>query len=186
MLLFLIQSINLTAIFDKRKISVGQLFRQQHDRLLLIIFNKIFKDFKVTRQSRLEIYYRVEKLTVEEKIIAAIQHTLSKSNKRVTSQRIFRFINKGAINIGCELFEDCINNLEIGGRIYQKMGNNASFFINSKRVKKLMSRIMRTELINPLDQLKQLKNWNILLTKFLENFQNITPNVPTINTPLLY
>ena len=123
---------------------------------------------------------------MEDKIIAAIQHILSKSKKRVISHRIFRSINKGTISIGCKLFEDCINGLEIGGRIYKKRGNNGSFFINSRRAKKLMSWIMCTELINPLDHLKQLKNWNILLTKFLENFQNITPNVPTINTPLLY
>ena len=75
--------------------------------------------------------YHENKLTVEEKIIAAIQHIRSKSKQRVTSQIISRFINKGASSIGCELFQDCINGLEIDGRIYKKKrGKNASLFIN--------------------------------------------------------
>ena len=65
-----------------------------------------------------------------EENIAAIQHISLKSKQRVTSQRIFRFI-KGALSIGCELFQDCINGLEIDGHIYKKKrGKNASFFIN--------------------------------------------------------
>ena len=68
---------------------------------------------------------------MKEKIIAAIQYIRSKSNQRVTLQRIFRFINKGALSIDCELFQDCINSLEIDGRIYKKKrGKNASFLIN--------------------------------------------------------
>ena len=57
---------------------------------------------------------------MEEKIIAAIQHICSKSKLKVTSQGIFRFINKSAVSIGCELFQDCIIGLEIDGRIYKK------------------------------------------------------------------
>ena len=68
---------------------------------------------------------------MEEKIIAAIQHILSKSTQRVISQRIFRFINKGAVSSGCELSQDCINGLEIDGLISKKKkGKNGSFFIN--------------------------------------------------------
>ena len=59
---------------------------------------------------------------MEEKIIAAIQDVRSKSKQRVTSQSIFRFINKDAVGIGCEFFQDCINGLEIDGRIYKKGG----------------------------------------------------------------
>ena len=57
---------------------------------------------------------------MEEKIIDAIQHIPSKSKQRVTSQRLFRFINKAAVSIGCELLQNCINGLEIDGRIYEK------------------------------------------------------------------
>ena len=53
----------------------------------------------------------------------------SKSKQRVTSQRIFQFINKRALSIECKLFQDCMNKLEINGRIYKKK-NFASFFIN--------------------------------------------------------
>ena len=76
--------------------------------------------FQSSTQLQLQIYYHVKKLTVEEKIVAAIQYIRSKSKQRVTSQRIFRFINKGALSIDCELFQDCINSLEIDGRIYKK------------------------------------------------------------------
>ena len=55
----------------------------------MIIFDKInlqhltcSKDFKVTTQLQLEIYYHVKKLTMEEKIIAAIQHIRSKSQAK--------------------------------------------------------------------------------------------------------
>ena len=56
---------------------------------------------------------------MEEKIITAIQNIRSKSMQRVTSKRIFQFINKGALSIECELFQDT-NRLEIDGRIYKK------------------------------------------------------------------
>ena len=59
---------------------------------------------------------------MEEMIITAIQNIRSKSKQRVTSQRIFRFINKGALSIEFELFQDCMNKLEIAGRIYKKEG----------------------------------------------------------------
>ena len=36
---------------------------------------------------------------MEEKIITASQNIRSKSRQRVTSQRIFRFINKGALSM---------------------------------------------------------------------------------------
>ena len=140
--------------------------------LILNIFNKMnlqhltsSQDFKVTTQLQLEIYYHAKKLTMEEKIIAAIQHIHLKSKQRVTSQRIFRFINKGAVSIGCEIFQDSINGLEIDGRIYKKRGKNPFFS------KKMMSWIMRKKLINPLNHLMQLKSWNVLLTKFLEIFK---------------
>ena len=59
---------------------------------------------------------------MEEKIITAIQNIRSKSKQRLTSQRIFRFINKVALSIECELFQDCMNELKINDRIYKKKG----------------------------------------------------------------
>ena len=68
---------------------------------------------------------------MEKKIITAIQNICSKSKQKVTSQRIFRFINKGALSIESELFQDFMNKLEIDGRnCKKKRGKIASFFIN--------------------------------------------------------
>ena len=55
----------------------------------------------------------------------------------------------------------------------KKEGKNASFFINPMALdskKKMINRIMWKKLINPLNHLKQLKNWNRLLAKFMEIF----------------
>ena len=46
---------------------------------------------------------------MEEKIITTIQNIRSKSKQRLTLPRFFRFINKGALSIECELFQDCMN-----------------------------------------------------------------------------
>ena len=53
-------------------------------------------------------------------MITAIQRICFKFKQRVTLKRIFGFINKGAVSIKCELFQDYINRLGIDGRIYQK------------------------------------------------------------------
>ena len=65
-------------------------------------------------------------------MITAIQHIRFKSKQRVTLQRIFRFINKVALSIEWELFQDCMNRLEIDGGIHKKKkrGKNTLFFIN--------------------------------------------------------
>ena len=117
MLLILIQSINWTAILTTLRSSFTDHFQQDK----FTTFNLLTR-FQSSTQLQLQIYYHVKKLTMEEKIIAAIQYIRSKSKQRVTSQRIFRFINKGALSIDCELFQDCINSLEIDGRIYKKRG----------------------------------------------------------------
>ena len=48
---------------------------------------------------------------MEEKIITAVQNIRSKSKQRETSQRIFRFINKVALIIESEHFQDFMNKL---------------------------------------------------------------------------
>ena len=152
--------------FDNLTIDFTDHFQQDE----FTTFN-LLTQFQSSTQLQLEIYYRVKKLTMEEKIIAVIQHIRFKSKQRVTSQRIFRFISKGAVSIGCELFQDCIHGLEIESHIYKKKwGKNAFLFINpiAKYSKKMTIRIMWKKLINPLNHLKQLKKWNVLLTKFLK------------------
>ena len=145
--------------------------------------------FQSLTQLQLQIYYHVKKLTMEEKIIAAIQHILSKSKQRVTSQRIFRFINKGALSIDCEIFHDCINGLEIDGRIYKKKGfKNTSFFINP-----ISQDNNENDEPNNIEKVHKSPESPKAIEK-LESFtdqvpgiiQNITSNLPPINTPLLY
>ena len=113
--------------------------------------------FQSSTQLQLQIYYHAKKLTVEEKIIAVIEYIRSKSKQRVTSQRIFRLINKGALSIDCELFQDCINGLEIESPIYKKKRvKNASFFINL--ISEDNNENDEPNNINPLNLLQQLKN----------------------------
>ena len=98
---------------------------------------------------------------MEERIITAIQNIRSKFKQRVTSQRIFRFINKGALSIESELFQDYMNKLEIDSRIYKKRGVKALHFLLilfPRTARKMMSRIAWKEFINLLNYLKQSKN----------------------------
>ena len=66
---------------------------------------------------------------MEEKINTVVEQIRSKSKQRVTLQRIFWFINKGALSIECELFQVCINRLETGGRISKKKGVKILHFL---------------------------------------------------------
>ena len=184
MLLILIQSINWTAILTTLRSSFTDHFQQDK----FTTFNLLTR-FQSSTQLQLQIYYHVKKLTMEEKIIAAIQYIRSKSKQRVTSQRIFRFINKGALSIDCELFQDCINSLEIDGRIYKKKrGKNASFFINP-----ISEDNNENDEPNNIEKVHKSPESPKAIEK-LESFtdqvpgiiQNVTPNLPPINTPLLY
>ena len=98
---------------------------------------------------------------MERKIITAIPNIPSKSKQRVTSQTIFRFINKSALSIECELFQDCINKLEIDGRIYKKRRVKMLHFLLilfPLTVRKMIGRIAWKEFINLRNHLKQSKN----------------------------
>ena len=122
--------------------------------LLLIIFSKIkfttcdrLTRFQSSSQLQLEFYYHFKKLNMHH-LTMEIEHASlnyrSKSKQRVTSQRIFRFINKVALSIECELFQDCMSKLEIDGRIYKKRrGKNASFLLIlfPRTTRKIMGRI---------------------------------------------
>ena len=67
-----------------------------------------------------------------DKILKAIQHIRLKCKKRVTSQNIFSFLNKGASLIDSKLFHDLLNKMETDGQLFKKgKGKNASFFIKS-------------------------------------------------------
>ena len=66
------------------------------------------------------------------KIVNAINCIRLKNKKRVTSQRIFSFINKGALQLDCQKFDDILCDMEIDGKIYKNgSGKNALFFLKN-------------------------------------------------------
>ena len=66
------------------------------------------------------------------KIVNAINCIRLKNKKRVTSQRIFSFINKGALQLDCQKFDDILCDMEIDGKIYKNgSGKNALFFVKN-------------------------------------------------------
>ena len=70
-------------------------------------------------------------LAWQAKIVNAINCIRLKNKKRVTSQRIFSFINKGALQLDCQKFNDILCDMEIDGKIYKNgSGKNASFFVD--------------------------------------------------------
>ena len=71
-------------------------------------------------------------LAWQAKIVNAINCIRLKNKKRVTSQRIFSFINKGAVQLDCQKFNDILCDIEIDGKIYKNgSGKNASFFVDN-------------------------------------------------------
>ena len=57
---------------------------------------------------------------MEEKILNAIEHIRSKCKKRVTSLRIYSFINKGALYLESNSIQDFMDGLEIDCCISKK------------------------------------------------------------------
>ena len=99
--------------------------------------------------------------TMEEKIITAIKNIRFKSKQRVTSQRMFVLINKGPQSIECELFQNCMNKIEIDGRIYKKRGERMLYFLLilfPRTARKMVGRIASKEFINLPNYLKQSKS----------------------------
>ena len=71
-------------------------------------------------------------LTWQAKIVNAINSIRLKNKKRVTSQRIFSFINKGALQLDCQKFSDILCDMEIDGKIYKNRSDKiASFFVDN-------------------------------------------------------
>ena len=66
------------------------------------------------------------------KIVNAMNFIILKNKKRVTSQRIFSFINKGVLQLDCQKFNDILCDMEIDGKIYKNgSGKNALFFVKN-------------------------------------------------------
>ena len=70
---------------------------------------------------------------MEEKILNTVQLIRSKCKKRVTSQRIYSFINKGALFLESNSFQDFMIGLETDGYISKRgKGKSASHFVRKK------------------------------------------------------
>ena len=69
---------------------------------------------------------------MEAKIVNAINYIRLKNKKRVTSQRIFSFINNGVLQLDFQKFKDIICDMEIDGKIYKNgQGKNDSVFVKN-------------------------------------------------------
>ena len=89
---------------------------------------------KTSTEKNLPIYQlqTPSDLAWQAKIVNAINSIRLKNMKRVTSQRIFSFINKGALQLDCQKFNDILCDMEIDGKIYKNgSGKNASFFVDN-------------------------------------------------------
>ena len=104
-------------------------------------------------------------------------------------QRIFRFINKGAQSIKCELLQDCMNRLEIDDLIHKKKrGKNALFFINL--VLSVSNKNDKPDSVERVhkspESPKAIEKLESFADHDLGNIKNVTQSMHLINTPLLY
>ena len=122
-------------------------------------------------------------------MITAIQHIRFKSKQRVNLQRIFRFINKVALSIECELFQDCMNRLEIDGGIHKKKrGVKILYFLLisfSRSATKMINRIAWRVHKSP-ESPKIIEKLESFADHDLGNIKNVTQSMHLINTTLLY
>ena len=79
---------------------------------------------------------------IEAKTANEINFIRLKNKKRVTSQRTFSFINKGALQLHCQKFNDMICGMEIDGEINKNgSGKSASLFVKTIFLWKLLALI---------------------------------------------
>ena len=89
---------------------------------------------ETSKENKLPIYQSQTStyLKWQTKIVNAINCIRLKSKKRVTSQRVFSFINKGALQLDCQKFSHVLCDMEIDGKIYKNgSGKNASLFVKN-------------------------------------------------------
>ena len=140
-------------------------------------------------------------LAWQAKIVNAINCIRLKNKKRVTSQRIFSFINKGALQLDCQKFNDILCDMEIDGKIYKNgSGKNASFFVNNYFPLEAVSPVKNLDLtvdnthsqssrsfassksVATPDTLQNLKD---VIDSDLGGIHSATPIIHCVKTPLL-
>ena len=131
---------------------------------------------------------------MEDKILKAIQHIRLKCKKRVTSQKIFSFLNKGASFIDAKLFHEVLDRMEIDGYIFKTgRGKNASFFVGSHLIdgnKKIVSDAFSTgnNTVSPLQQENLLspvtvKSPEAFTDRTYSGLETNTPKFSKVKTP---
>ena len=125
---------------------------------------------------------------MEEKILNAIQHIKSKSKKRVTSQRNYNFINKGALFRKSNSFQDFVIWLEIDAYISKRgKEKSASYFVRKKFIDR--SSIEKNE--NSINGISMQQNVRFSFPQTIEKArkdiekENIELEDIQKNTPLL-
>ena len=133
-------------------------------------------------------------VNMEGKILKAIQYIRLKCKKRVTSQNIFSFLNKGASIVDAELFHEVLNKMEIEGYIFKKgRGKNASFFVKRNLIdnnKNIVLDAFSTEnsIASPLQQENisspvTVANREAFIDSTYNNLPSNTPNFSQVKTP---
>ena len=131
---------------------------------------------------------------MEDKILKAIQHIRLKCKKRVTSQKIFSFLNKGASFIDVKLFHEELDRMEIDVYIFKTgRGKNASFFVGSHLIdgnKKIVSDAFSTgnNTVSPLQQENLLspvtvKSPEAFTDRTYSGLETNTPKFSKVKTP---
>ena len=89
---------------------------------------------KTSAKKKLQIYqFQIPRdLKWQSKIVNAINFFRMKNKKRGISQRIFTFINKKALQLDFQKFNDILCDMEIDSKIYKNgSGKNVSFFVKN-------------------------------------------------------
>ena len=131
---------------------------------------------------------------MEDKIIKAIQYIRLKCKKRVTSQNIFSFLNKGASIVDAKLFHEVLNKMEVEGYIFKKRrGKNASFFVKLNLIdnnKNIVLDAFSTEnnIDSPLQQENisspvTVANHEAFIDSAYNNLPSNTSNFSQVKTP---
>ena len=133
-------------------------------------------------------------VNMEDKILKAIQYIRLKCNKRVTSQNIFSFLNKGASIVDAKLFHEVLNKMEIEGYIFKKgRGKNASFFVKRNLIDNNKNIVLdafssENNIASPLQQENisspvTVANREAFIDSTYNNLPSNTPNFSQVKTP---
>ena len=131
---------------------------------------------------------------MEDKILKAIQYIRLKCNKRVTSQNIFSFLNKGASIVDAKLFHEVLTKMEIEGYIFKKgRGKNASFFIKRNLIDNNKNIVLdafssENNIASPLQQENisspvTVANREVFIDSTYNNLPSNTQNFSQVKTP---